>query len=276
MISIITSLYKTDRYLDKFSQHLKNFANELKSKNVPFEIIAIANDPTQRERQLEKELSSETWFSFVAVGRESVFASFNRGFALAKADILGWWNADDIRYSAAVVEAVNLFAKGAELVHFPFLVKRYFKFGPMNIPIPAQKVDKQIPQFSQNTKRQFLESMVCGPFFLFTRVLYERVGPFDEQFKIAGDLDWCIRAANKTDKFVKAKTIGGIFRVDGGGLSAGTNPRRTAENNVVYVRNHSWDKIAVAEDLIIKDYRTKHLLCAGNFIALSQFQKPPS
>ena len=100
---------------------------------------------------------------------------------------------------------------------------------------------------------------------MFTKALFERVGPFDEQFKISGDFDWCARAANKTEKFVKAKNFGGVFRVDGGGLSSGVNPRRTAENNIVYVRSHAWEKMTIAEDVIIKQYRPKYLLSKGFF-----------
>lgn len=268
MISLLTSLYRTDQYLDEFSEHLKNFAQELEQQNFPFELIAIANDPTEREKQFGKEFSGEPWFSFTIVKRESVFASFNRAIAQAKGEIFGFWNADDIRYAFALVEAQELFNKGAELVYFPFLVKRYFKIGPWNLPLPRQQINKQIPEFNKETSEQFKNSMLCGPFFLFAKSLYEKVGPFDEQFKIAGDFDWCTRAAHKTDKFVKAKSLGGVFRVDGGGLSAGLNPRRTAENNIVYMRNHSWDKIRLAEDLIIKQYHPHYLLKGNQFLKI--------
>lgn len=268
MISIISSLYKSDRYLGRFQQALARFAQVSQNAGVDFELIVIANDPTARERQFEKEFKNESWFSFVAVGRESVFASFNRGFGLARGKILGFWNADDVRYASALVEAQGLFGKGAELVYFPFVVKRYFKIGPWYLPLPSQKIDRQIPEYNEETSQQFKNSMFCGPFFMFTKALYQKVGPFDEQFKIAGDFDWCVRAAHKTNKFVKAKSLGGIFRVDGGGLSAGTNPKRMAENNVVYMRNHVWDKLTLANDLIIKEYRVHHILVGGQAIKI--------
>lgn len=266
MISIITSLYQSDRYLGKFSKDLKNFTQELKGNNIPFEIIIIANEPTAREKQLEKEFSGEPWFLFVSVEREPVFATWNRGVSLAKGEVIGFWNADDVRFASAVIEARNLFAQGAELVHFPFVIKRYLKLGPWYLPLPSQKIDRQIPEFNAKTSSEFKKSMFCGPFFMFKKLLYEKVGPFDEQFKIAGDFDWCVRAANKTERFEKAKSLGGVFRVDGGGLSAGANPRRTAENNIVYMRNHAWDKMAVAEDIIIRQYRPKYLKVGEKFL----------
>lgn len=269
MISLITSLYKSDRYLNKFSKQLKFFSAELKSKNIPFEIIAIANDPTEREKLFGKEFSGEPWFSFISVGRESVYATFNRGVSLAKGDKIGLWNSDDTRFAGALVEAEQLFARGAELIYFPFFIKRYLKLGSWYLPLPVmQKIDKQVPEFNAATSAEFKRNMNCGPFFLFTKTLYQKTGPFDEQFKIAGDFDWCARAAYQTQKFIKAKSLGGIFRVDGGGLSTGINPRRTAENNIVFMRNHALDKIGVADESIIKQYRPGHLLRAGNFSEL--------
>ncbi len=261
MVSIITSLYRTDKYLQQFEQRLKVFAHAMQSHHIDFEFIAIANDATEKEQAFGKRLASEPWFKFENVGRESVFATFNRAFAMAKGDILGWWNDDDVRYPEAIVEAVEHFKQGADLVYFPFIIKRYV-FG---LPIWSQKIDKQIPEFNKETQTQFKTGMLCGPFFLFTKAFYKKVGPFDEQFKISGDLDFCIRSAQAGGKFIKAKNLGGEFRVDGTGLSAGANPRRTAENNVIYTRHHVWKKLELAEDLIIMHYRVHHLLHQGKY-----------
>ena len=263
MISIISSLYKSDRHLNQFQKALKGFAQGLQRAGVDFEIIAIANEPTEAEKKFAADFSNQPWFKFTEAARESLYASWNRGINLALGGVVGFWNADDVRFAESIVEADRVFAQGAELVYFPFIVKRYLSFGGLSLPLPGQTMDKQIPEFNAASLSDFKKSMFCGPFFMFTKSLYEKVGPFDEQFKIVGDFDWCTRAAKKTDKFVKAKTIGGIFRVDGGGLSAGTNPRRVAENNIVYSRNRAWEKIAVAEDLVIKQYRPHHVLARG-------------
>jgi hypothetical protein len=85
--------------------------------------------------------------------------------------------------------------------------------------------------------------MHCGPFFIFTRELYNKMGPFDEQFKIVADFDWCVRAAKITDKFFLGKESAGVFRVDGKGLSSGGKPIHQAENNIVYRRHGVEDKI---------------------------------
>ncbi len=235
--SIITSLYKSDKYLLEFEKHLRKFASDLGLAGVDFELIAIANDPTEKEKAFAKSFSNDTWFKFINVPRESLYATWNRGVAEAKGEFVGFWNVDDVRFASALVEAVQLFKTGAMLVHFPFYIKRYLNLGLFNLPLPMQKIDRQIPEYSDTTRSQFLQGMVCGPFFIFSKALYKEAGPFDEQFKIAGDFDWCVRAAKVSSAFKKAKSLGGIFRVDGGGLSAGGSDRQKWENAVVDWRN---------------------------------------
>ncbi len=259
MISIITSLFKSDYYLDKFSNNLSIFAKNLLSQNIDFELIVIANNPSKKELAFSDIFKKYPWFKFLSVPRESLYATWNRGVQIAKGEIIGFWNVDDIRSTEAIIEAKALFDTGAQLVISPFLIKRFLKIFSFYLPLPAQKINKQIPEFVPETKKLFLEGMVCGPFFLFSKKLYDRVGPFDEQFRIAGDFDWCIRAAKSTDKIVKAKTIGGIFRVDGGGLSAGANQLLAVENNIVCKRHFIVDKIVELSDPEESKYDPKFL-----------------
>jgi hypothetical protein len=96
--------------------------------------------------------------------------------------------------------------------------------------------------------------MMVGPFFVFARRLYDRIGPFDEQFRIVGDFEWCVRAAKVTD-FHFARSIGGAFIHDGTGLSARGNPRHPAENNIVYLRHGALDKIQPVDPALMRQYR---------------------
>ena len=270
MFTIISSLYKSDKYLPKFSARLLEFADGLKNQHADFELIAIANDPTEAEKKFAQDFAKHSWFKFISIGREPLYATWNRGVGLARGEIIGFWNVDDVRYPEALIEAQRLFEQGNELVYFPFKIGRYFKLLGKYFLVGKQTIDSQIPEFNHQTRPEFSRSMLCGPFFLFKKTFYGKVGPFDEQFKIAGDFDWCARAAKISDKFVKAKSVAGEFRVDGGGLSAGGSPRQIAENNIIYTRNHVWDKIQIAQDLLIIQYRAKHISFEGKFIPINQ------
>jgi GT2 family glycosyltransferase len=243
--------------MDEFTGHLKNFSKDLTGKNFQFEVIAIANDATQREQRFADDFKNEPWFKFISVGREPLYATWNRGVGMAKGEAVGFWNVDDIRFPEALVEADRLFLDGADVVYFPFKIDRYMKILGKSFLIHKQLINKQVPENNQTTKKEFQRSMLCGPFFLFLKKFYEKVGPFDEQFKIAGDFDWCVRAAKASDKLVKAKSLGGEFRVDGSGLSAGGKLRHVTENNLIYKRHGITDKIKDIDQSLIGQYNFK-------------------
>lgn len=220
-------------------------ANFLNKKNINFEFIIIANDPDEKEKFYLNKLKDNPAFNILSVPREKLYASWNRGISLTKGDRIGFWNVDDVRFSKSIVEGEEKFKAGADLVYFPLIVAWFFK----KIPFRFKRIKP--PEFNI---KEFTRSMFCGPFFMFSKEFYNRVGPFDEQFKICADFDWCIRAAKNNPKFVLANKCGGIFCVDGTGLSAGRNTTRTVENNVIYKRHKVFDKIVKDESGLHKDY----------------------
>ena len=250
MITLISSLYKPEEHLGGYLIRLKDFFRDISERAPGFEIVIVSNDTSDATRKKLEEFiktnNAENWLHVFNVPRESLYASWNRGVALAKNDIIGFWNVDDARYPDAVADAVKLIKEnGVELVYFPFIIKWYLKFFGLVVLVKRKKI---IPQVFN--KREFTRSMHCGPFFIFSKSLYDRVGPFDEQFKIAGDFDWCIRAAKISDKFSRSDKIAGIFgRYYGSNLSGG-NQRHAVENNIVYARHGVPDKIQpVAGDM---------------------------
>ncbi len=266
MLTLITSLYKSERYLAQYIANLKKFAEILSRNKVDFEIIVIANAPSEKEKELKEIFKNNPWFVFAEVAREPLYASWNRGVESAKNEIIGFWNVDDIRYPEAVIDGLRLLKEGAELVYFPFIIKWYLKIFRFSLLVKQKKIEP--PVFE---RREFVRSMYCGPFFIFKKSLYEKVGPFDEQFKIVGDFDWCVRAAKITDKFVLSDKIAGVFRVDkalgalgisGAGLSGGrANARHLAENNIVCVRHGIKDKIQPADENLMKEYNSDKIVC---------------
>ena len=256
MISLITSLYKSEKHLKKYFKSTKKFADFLLKNNIDFEIVIVANDSTVSEKQkLEKFKSLNNRVRIFYIPRESLYTSWNRGIEMAKNDIIGFWNIDDVRYPEAIIDGIKLIKKGAELVYFPFIIKWYLNFLGLSIVIRKRIIHP--PIFN---KKEFTRSMHCGPFFIFSKVLYRKVGPFDEQFKISGDFEWCIRAA-KVDEFKLSNKIAGEFSVFRGDLSSGRNPLREAENNIIYKRHKIFDKIQNIDEGLTTDYDVNKIFC---------------
>lgn len=261
MVSIVAALYKSERYLPAFVKHLREFAAYLQERDFEFEIIFVPQLPSDFEKNIFKSLAGESWFRLQENQKPSLYAAWNTGTEIAKGSVVGFWNADDIRFPEAVIEAEHLVKNGANIVYFPFKIKRYLVIGGLDIPVHLQTVDGPVLDFEQ---KKFQQTMTCGPHFMFRRSFFEQVGPFDEQFKVVGDFDWCVRAAYITDKFARGKNLSGIFRVDGRGLSAGGTRRHMAENNIVYRRFAMTDKIVPGYEEEMNAYDPRTLLFRGS------------
>jgi hypothetical protein len=223
MITIITSLYRTDAHIDAFIAHAIKVATELQKRNVAFEHLIIANDPTQKEKQIEAKLAHCPWIIWHNIPRETLYATWNRGVRMARGNACTFWNVDDVRTVAGIVEAEKRITQGTDLVYFPFIYKRYVWIGPFKI-LAKRKVFTP-PIFE---RERFIREMHNGPFFAFAKSLFEKIGPFDETFKIAGDFDWSSRAAQVTT-FTRSLLIAGTFTNDGRTLSGSKSELHTQE-----------------------------------------------
>ena len=235
MISIITSLYKSEKYLEKYLENVDKFS---KQAQFDFEVIAIVNDPTEFEKaKLTNFKKNHPFLKIMEIPREPLYATWNRGVRAAQGAVVGFWNVDDVRYPKAVADGLSLIEQGNDLVYFPFRYKRYVHI--LGFDMLAKNKIIQVPEFD---RAEFMRSMICGPFFIFKKEFFEKVSPFDEQFKIAGDFDWCVRAA-KIGTFARSKEVAGLFTNNGTSLSGSKSNRHEIENNIIYKKNQIFDKI---------------------------------
>jgi hypothetical protein len=227
-ITFITSLYKSERYLKKYLKNASDLAETLLKNGFDFEFIIISNDQSEAEKNILIPYSNIPWLRMIKVERETLYASWNRGIKEAKFPVCTFWNVDDIRFPEATIDGLKLIETGKELVYFPFTYKRYIKIFKLRLLVKKLLITP--PQFN---KQIFTSGMNCGPFFMFTKTLYKKVGPFDESFKIAGDFDWCVRAAQITDFSLSEKNAG-IFINEGTSLSGSKNKVQQDENDKIY------------------------------------------
>lgn len=212
-ISLIASLYKTDNLIAKWSKWLVTFATKLDNLGVNFEVIIVSNDPNPTEKKVLEILKNYNWIKILEVPRETIYASWNRGIEASSGEVYGFINADDVRFPSSILDGIGRIKDGADYVYFPFIYIRYIRiFGflfPVKIkkfkPLPPDEAVKEI-------------GMPYGPFWLISKIFIDKVGKFDESFKVAGDYEWSART-QKQGKFVLSNTIAGIFTSDGTTLS---------------------------------------------------------
>lgn len=262
MITIITAIYKSDQYLEKYVKRLKKFTDYLKDRGTEFEVIIIPQVPSEKESEILKSLSQFKWLKIIENSKPSLYAAWNLGVSMAKGDVIGFWNVDDVRNPAAVIDAEKKVAAGAELVYFPFDIKWYLDIFNVSLLVKIKHIDS----LNLNQK-ECQRSMPFASFWMASKELFNKIGPFDEQFKVASDMDWTIRAALTTDKLVLSNYNAGSFRVDGNGLSAGRkNTNRIVEANIIYRRHNVIYKVAEGYDGLESNFNVKKIKVNDEYI----------
>jgi glycosyltransferase involved in cell wall biosynthesis len=123
---------------------------------------------------------------FVSEPDNGVYDAFNKGLRRATGDAIGFLNCGDTYLSSSVASRVaeELLVPGTEAV-----------FGDLFI-VNAQRRNQVVRRY--NSKRFAPNMMGYGlmpahPTLFLRREVYQRVGEYDTQFRIAGDFELCLR-----------------------------------------------------------------------------------
>jgi hypothetical protein len=87
---------------------------------------------------------------------------------------------------------------------------------------------------------------------MFSRAIYDAVGPFDPHFRIAGDFDWCARPAARAADFCRGEALGGTFFLHGDNLSGSHDPLEDVEDDIVMLRQGMWDQLVPADPDLLR------------------------
>jgi hypothetical protein len=242
-ISIITSLYRAEAHLSAYRARVLDVVAQVQAAGLALEVVLVANDPTPGEQDHLRRLVDALGGSAIRldVPHESLYASWTRGIAASSGLCLAIWNADDERYADALIEGYRLIADGCEIVDFPFAALREIRW----LGLFTTRHQRRLP--CQYDPVNFRRKARTGPFFMFSRAVYDRVGPFDGHFLIAGDFDWCARPAARAAKFCTGTALSGTFFLHGTNLSGSGNPLEAAEDVVVLLRQGLWDELVPAD-----------------------------
>jgi hypothetical protein len=240
-LSLITSLYRGEKFLPTYGQHVKRVLAQLLSAGLSAEILVIANDPTPIERKLLADLP----IHLIETERETLYASWNRGLAAMRADVFGMWNIDDIRSEAALIEAYGRIQGGDTLVDTPMHVRQNMTRKTF-LGTRVQFHEYTRPSVIHDT-HTFTRKHCMNPFALIHRRLLNEVGLFDPNFRVVGDLEWSGRA-QKIAKIGVLSQTGGIFHLHGGNLSSIGSTLQMIEENIIFLRRQQWDEVRPTPD----------------------------
>ena len=121
-----------------------------------------------------------------------VYQAFNRGLRIASGQAIVFLNAGDVYSSSTVLSTMMaaLVASGRDAVYGDVAITHdaAVRNGA------AGRVLRRYSSRKFRPSRMSFGLMPAHPTLLLRREVYERAGPFDEQYRIAGDFEFCLRA----------------------------------------------------------------------------------
>ena len=256
MISIICSLYKSDKYLSVFFNELTNqeyFSN--------FEFLFDLNEPSNLEIDLVNKFSSNYKNVKFFTNNEVIPlpASWNKMIKFSSNEKIAIWNVDDLRVSSSLRIQLDSMNKG----------NYYFSYGNFVVVNQFNSKSGQLINKENCSKHDLVTGMHLGPFFMFEKSICKSIGYFDEQLISGADFDFAIRMALNY-KGVFTNNILGYYLIEGNGLSTKQKNLQYIESQLIYLRYGVWNKFDLFElKNLIDKYSVSHILNYNKWVALS-------
>lgn len=257
-LTIVTSAYRSEKYLQIY------FENMICLTNLDeISIILLLNDATEEEKRIAEFYKKKypNIFYIQYTPRESIGASTNRGFRLAKTLYVGYADVDDLRASNAFELQIKTLDENPDVD---------FTYGDFVVVSKiGQKEGKYIntQEFDIN---EFARSSTVGPGHLFRRSLLDKIGYWDEQLKSGGDFEFQIRAALNC-KFKKTEGVLVYYLCGENASSASKNILQPIERTIIEIRYGIFDKIDYNFMQYIYLYNIANILQFGQWISIKQF-----
>jgi hypothetical protein len=160
--------------------------------------------------------------------RESLYASWNRGFEAAQFAVLGSWNVDDVRTAESLMAGYEALEAGFQLVDMGYDLVQGNQVARYKTPYRS---DSQSPKTG------------LSPFFMMQRELYQEAGAFNPHFTITGDYEWSKRPVVRAAEYQPLSVVGGQFVLHNSNLSGGQNPMEWIEFNIALIWHGGYEHL---------------------------------
>jgi len=208
-ISIVTV---TRNSADTLEETLESLYSQTLFQKGLVEHIVIDGGSTDKTLEILKKYSNNIAV-LVSEADSGIYDAMNKGVALASSNIVGILNSDDIYESPSILENV-LKLMDLENVDLVYADLVYFK---SNNP---KRITRRYRSGGFTVNKLSYGLIPAHPTVFVRRWVYERLGMFKTEFRIAGDFDWLARVLKSNS--VKSLYIPEVFlRMRVGGVSTG-------------------------------------------------------
>lgn len=198
-VSIITVCYNSESTIEST---IKSIVSQT-YKDIEYIIV----DGNSKDNTMNIIKNYEKYISkWISEPDNGIYDAFNKGIALANGDIIGIVNSDDYLENDSVEKIVNCFLElsDADLVHGNMrIVNENGKFLYIN------KGKKEL------LKTRFVSMPVCHPTVFVKKSVYDDIGLFDTNYRIAGDYDFILKCIDNKKVFYYIDEIISNMRVGG-------------------------------------------------------------
>ncbi len=183
------------------------------------ELIVVDGGSTDTTHSVIERYRS-TITHFVSEPDRGQADAINKGFRLAKGDVLAWLNSDDYYLPCALQTAVRTLGENAALPRLAF-------GGCLAVweGTPRAQAWRAAP-FQRETLRT--TACIWQPSSFWTRALWEKTGELNADYHFVLDWDWFLRASAHCD-VTPIDALLSVYRFHAGHKSSGGHTRRTEE-----------------------------------------------
>ncbi len=176
MISIITPSLNSDRFIEQ------TIRSVLDQDYPEIEYIVVDGGSTDKTIDILKNFEGRiAWTAERDAGQAG---AINDGFRIAKGDVLGWLNADDLYQDGALRDVARKFDEGPDLM---------MAYGDGELIDENGRLIEKYPCEEFRLEALPYACFICQPACFFRRSLLEIAGNLDSELRYAMDLDLWIR-----------------------------------------------------------------------------------
>lgn len=231
-ISIITTNYNTDKYLERT---IKSVLNQKGN----FELEYIITDGASTDNSLEIIKKYKDKLKYISEKDKGQSDGINKGLKMATGDIVAFLNSDDVYTEGTLDKVVKYFKDNPDCMWLTGYHRVIDEDGKEIRKFVTDWKNKKLKNYS--LQKLLVDNYIPQPSTFWRREVMNEIGYIDENLHFCMDLDFWIRIYKKYDLHVLPEYLS-EFRFTSSTKTGGTSSKTLEESEKVVKRhtNNKW------------------------------------
>jgi len=218
-VSIVTSLYKGGKYIERF---LENLVNQTYFENCEL-IIVDANSPDNEYEVIKKYQKDNSNIRYFKLEEDpGIYGCWNYAIKESKYDLISNANLDDLRSPNQIEDFVRFLDNNE---HVDLVYSECYVSSEVHKSYNENKDYGEIYPIYDFSKEAMIKCLPgCMP--IWRRRMHDKAGHFDENYKFAGDHEMWLRAVDNGSVFWRYPGVHGLYYHNPEGLSTSAEKQK--------------------------------------------------